>query len=176
MQNSTRSRCLQCYTYQLLIVSHNNIDLFTNVFTSQTGLHKTVQSQIVWGLLKTVGDCRQLNSHHRRWQDSLCHAVVGGVNWALQRFGRMQITAMLFVTHVNGQQICWHFFCYPNNILIIRHCSKLHHIMFWSKTNFAQCESEHIPHYITTQQQNQQITSADTGTQKEIVLPTCFKT
>jgi len=41
-------------------------DLFANAFTPQTGLDKTVQSPIYSGVLKTVGDRRQLCSHHRQ--------------------------------------------------------------------------------------------------------------
>jgi len=36
----------------------------TNAFTPQTGLYKTVQSPIYWGLLKTVLTCRQFCSQH----------------------------------------------------------------------------------------------------------------
>ena len=52
-------------------------------FQLADGLNKTIQSQIYWGLLKTVLSCRQFSSHRRHGQDKTalsCLVRVGGVN------------------------------------------------------------------------------------------------
>jgi len=48
----------------------------------------TVQSQICWGLLKTVLTCRQFSSHHRHRQDKTvlfcsCRRCKLGISWIL---------------------------------------------------------------------------------------------
>ena len=54
-------------------------NLFTNAFSPQTGLDKTVQSQIYWRLLEAIGDCRQLTADTAKTRQS-CLVRVRGVN------------------------------------------------------------------------------------------------
>ena len=44
---------------------------FFEVLSENVGLNKTVQSEIYWGLLKTVLSCLQFSSHHQHRQDKI---------------------------------------------------------------------------------------------------------
>jgi len=73
-------------------------NFFTNAFAPQTGLDKTAQSQIHWGLPKTVADCRQVSSHHqRRRQDK---TVLSCRCWRCEP-GIRQCTQFLLLRHLS---------------------------------------------------------------------------
>jgi len=55
--SSLEMRCEQSFVSSRPSFQFATMDLFANVLTRQTGLDKTVQSPIYWGLLKTVRDC-----------------------------------------------------------------------------------------------------------------------
>ena len=55
-------------------VSDLQLGLVCERVTEQTGLDKTFQFPIYWGLLKTVLTCRQFCLHH--WQDKTCCLVL----------------------------------------------------------------------------------------------------
>ena len=71
------NRVLSCLNQ----VSNMQLGHLTNVFIPQTGLDKTVQSLIYWGLLKTVLTCHQFCSHHQQNKTrQSCLVHVGDVN------------------------------------------------------------------------------------------------
>jgi len=53
----------------------------SHVLCWNAGLDKTVQSQIYWGLLKTVLTCYQFSSHHRQ-DETVCLVFFVSAVWA----------------------------------------------------------------------------------------------